>query len=57
MEALTETRSLVYFAVTGIAIAALTILSPLYGSRSIMIDLGLVAIYGTETTAWANRQS
>lgn len=46
MEALTQMRAIIYFAVTGAIIAALTILSPLYGNRSIMIDLGLVAIYG-----------
>ncbi|KAF7721161.1 hypothetical protein EC973_005158 [Apophysomyces ossiformis] len=46
MEALTQTRALVYFCATGVATAILTILSPLYGSSSIMIDLGLVAIYG-----------
>ncbi|KAL0078805.1 magnesium transporter NIPA-domain-containing protein [Phycomyces blakesleeanus] len=49
MEALTQTRALVYFSLTGAAIIALTILSPLYGTRSIMIDLGLVAIYGGYT--------
>ncbi|KAG0171853.1 NIPA-like protein 3 [Apophysomyces sp. BC1034] len=49
MEALTQTRAIVYFCTTGIAIATLTILSPLYGSSSIMIDLGLVAIYGGYT--------
>lgn len=46
MEALTQTQSIIYFAITGIAIAVLSGLSPMYGSRSIMIDLGLVAIYG-----------
>ncbi|KAI9020214.1 magnesium transporter NIPA-domain-containing protein [Phycomyces nitens] len=49
VEALTQTRSLVYFSLTGAAIMALTILSPLYGTKSIMIDLGLVAIYGGYT--------
>ncbi|KAI9489951.1 magnesium transporter NIPA-domain-containing protein [Zychaea mexicana] len=49
MEALTQTRSLVFFIITGIMITALTILSPIYGSQSIMIDLGLVAIYGGYT--------
>lgn len=48
MDALSQTRSIVYFIITGIAIAILTILSPVYGSQSIMIDLGLVAIYGNE---------
>lgn len=46
MEALTQLRSLIYFATSGGLICALTILSPRYGSQSIMIDLGLVAIYG-----------
>ncbi|KAI8080123.1 magnesium transporter NIPA-domain-containing protein [Gilbertella persicaria] len=49
MEALTQTQSIVYFILTAIAIVALTILSPIYGSSSIMIDLGLVAIYGGYT--------
>ncbi|KAI7861793.1 magnesium transporter NIPA-domain-containing protein [Spinellus fusiger] len=49
MEALTQTRSLVYFGLTGAAMIALTVLSPIYGSSSIMIDLGLVAIYGGYT--------
>ncbi|KAI7849574.1 magnesium transporter NIPA-domain-containing protein [Circinella umbellata] len=49
MEALTQTRSLIFFIITGIMITALTILSPIYGSQSIMIDLGLVAIYGGYT--------
>lgn len=49
MESLTQTQSIIYFAITGIAIAVLSGLSPMYGSRSIMIDLGLVAIYGGYT--------
>ncbi|GAB5587703.1 hypothetical protein Unana1_02603 [Umbelopsis nana] len=49
MEALTQLRSLIYFATSGGLICALTILSPRYGSQSIMIDLGLVAIYGGYT--------
>ncbi|KAI8888111.1 DUF803-domain-containing protein [Backusella circina FSU 941] len=49
MEALTQTQSIIYFILTGVAIVALTILSPLYGAYSIMIDLGLVAIYGGYT--------
>lgn len=46
VEALTQVRAIVYFAITGAAIIALTILSPRYGAQSITIDLGLVAIYG-----------
>ncbi|KAI8378206.1 magnesium transporter NIPA-domain-containing protein [Choanephora cucurbitarum] len=49
MEALTQLQSIVYFILTAIAIVVLTILSPMYGSSSIMIDLGLVAIYGGYT--------
>jgi hypothetical protein len=46
MESLTQMQSIIYFILTGIAIITLTILSPIYGTSSIMIDLGLVAIYG-----------
>ncbi|CAO3669051.1 unnamed protein product [Rhizopus stolonifer] len=49
MEAITQTQSIFYFVLTGIAIVVLTILSPLHGASSIMIDLGLVAIYGGYT--------
>jgi hypothetical protein len=49
MEALLQTRSIVYFVVTGVAIVALTVASPWYGSQSILVDLGLVAIYGGYT--------
>ncbi|KAI8367607.1 magnesium transporter NIPA-domain-containing protein [Radiomyces spectabilis] len=49
METLTETRSIIYFIISGVAIVTLTIASPLYGKSSIMIDLGLVAIYGGYT--------
>ncbi|KAH8555339.1 magnesium transporter NIPA-domain-containing protein [Umbelopsis sp. PMI_123] len=49
VEALTQVRSIVYFAITGAAIIALTVLSPRYGAKSIIIDLGLVAIYGGYT--------
>ncbi|KAI8580576.1 hypothetical protein K450DRAFT_236283 [Umbelopsis ramanniana AG] len=49
VEALTQIRAIVYFAITGAAIIALTILSPRYGAQSITIDLGLVAIYGGYT--------
>jgi hypothetical protein len=52
MEALTQTQSIIYFILTGVAIVALTILSPLYGAYSIMIDLGLVAIYGNKFNAF-----
>lgn len=46
MESLTQLQSIIYFILTGVAIVILTILSPIYGTTSIMIDLGLVAIYG-----------
>ncbi|KAG1148703.1 hypothetical protein G6F37_005728 [Rhizopus arrhizus] len=49
MDAITQTQSIIYFILTGIAIVVLTILSPIHGSSSIMIDLGLVAIYGGYT--------
>ncbi|CEP12979.1 hypothetical protein [Parasitella parasitica] len=49
MEAITQMRSVIYFILTGVAIVILSILSPVYGSSSIMIDLGLVAIYGGYT--------
>ncbi|KAI9481104.1 MAG: magnesium transporter NIPA-domain-containing protein [Benjaminiella poitrasii] len=49
MESLIQMRSFIYFIFTGIAITTLTLLSPIYGSASIMIDLGLVAIYGGYT--------
>ncbi|KAI8387005.1 magnesium transporter NIPA-domain-containing protein [Blakeslea trispora] len=49
MEALTQLQSIIYFILTAICIVVLTILSPMYGSSSIMIDLGLVAIYGGYT--------
>lgn len=49
MDAITQTQSIIYFILTGIAIVILTILSPIHGSSSIMIDLGLVAIYGGYT--------
>jgi hypothetical protein len=46
VESLTQFQSIIYFILTGVAIVSLTILSPIYGASSIMIDLGLVAIYG-----------
>lgn len=49
VESLTQLRSIIYFILTGVAIVTLTILSPVYGASSIMIDLGLVAIYGGYT--------
>jgi hypothetical protein len=54
VEALTQVRSIVYFAITGAAIIALTVLSPRYGAKSIIIDLGLVAIYGEFDTTIHN---
>ncbi|CAO3616769.1 unnamed protein product [Cunninghamella blakesleeana] len=49
MESLAKMRSIIYFIVTGVAIGVLTAISPWYGSESIMVDLGLVAIYGGYT--------
>ncbi|ORZ16914.1 magnesium transporter NIPA-domain-containing protein [Absidia repens] len=49
MEALMQTRSIIYFIVTGAAIVTLTAISPWYGAESILVDLGLVAIYGGYT--------
>ncbi|KAK4517312.1 peroxiredoxin type-2 [Mucor velutinosus] len=49
MESITQMQSIIYFILTGVAIVALTVLSPIYGASSIMIDLGLVAIYGGYT--------
>jgi hypothetical protein len=46
MESLTQMQSIIYFILTGVVIMILTVLSPVYGASSIMIDLGLVAIYG-----------
>ncbi|KAL0146001.1 magnesium transporter NIPA-domain-containing protein [Mucor lusitanicus] len=49
MESITQMQSIIYFILTGVAIVTLTVLSPIYGASSIMIDLGLVAIYGGYT--------
>ncbi|GAN10562.1 conserved hypothetical protein [Mucor ambiguus] len=49
MESITQMQSIIYFILTGVAIVILTVLSPIYGTSSIMIDLGLVAIYGGYT--------
>ncbi|CAO3619219.1 unnamed protein product [Cunninghamella echinulata] len=49
MESILKTRSIVYFIITGVAIGVLTAISPWYGAESIMVDLGLVAIYGGYT--------
>ncbi|ORX62422.1 DUF803-domain-containing protein [Hesseltinella vesiculosa] len=49
LEAMTQMQSIVYFIVTGVAIMGLTAISPWYGSQSILVDLGLVAIYGGYT--------
>ncbi|CEG77030.1 hypothetical protein RMATCC62417_11846 [Rhizopus microsporus] len=49
MDAITQTQSIIYFILTGIIVTILTILSPIHGSSSIMVDLGLVAIYGGYT--------
>ncbi|KAI8083129.1 magnesium transporter NIPA-domain-containing protein [Halteromyces radiatus] len=49
MEALMQTRSIIYFIISGAAIVTLTAISPWYGAESILVDLGLVAIYGGYT--------
>ncbi|CAO3587619.1 unnamed protein product [Absidia cylindrospora] len=49
MESLMQTRSIIYFIITGAAIVTLTAISPWYGAESILVDLGLVAIYGGYT--------
>ncbi|KAI9312182.1 magnesium transporter NIPA-domain-containing protein [Dichotomocladium elegans] len=47
--ALMQTRSLIFYVVTFSMIAAFTVLSPKYGTKNILIDLGLVALYGAYT--------
>ncbi|KAI8982547.1 magnesium transporter NIPA-domain-containing protein [Pilobolus umbonatus] len=49
VESMKQMRAIVYFILTGIFTVILTGASPLYGASSIMIDLGLVAIYGGYT--------
>ncbi|KAI8065925.1 magnesium transporter NIPA-domain-containing protein [Gongronella butleri] len=49
LEAMTQMRAIIYFIVTGVAIMGLTAISPWYGAESILVDLGLVAIYGGYT--------
>ncbi|KAI7874494.1 DUF803-domain-containing protein [Lichtheimia hyalospora FSU 10163] len=47
--ALMQTRSVIFYAISIMAISILTLLSPTYGARNILIDLGLVAFYGAYT--------
>ncbi|CDH60614.1 duf803 domain membrane protein [Lichtheimia corymbifera JMRC:FSU:9682] len=47
--ALMQTRSVIFYAISIMAISILTLLSPMYGARNILIDLGLVAFYGAYT--------
>ncbi|CDS08928.1 hypothetical protein LRAMOSA10288 [Lichtheimia ramosa] len=47
--ALMQTRSVIFYAISIMAISVLTLLSPMYGTRNILIDLGLVAFYGAYT--------
>lgn len=54
MESITQLQSIIYFILTGCAIVTLTVLSPIYGTSSIMIDLGLVAIYGKPSWLFKN---
>ncbi|ORX43017.1 DUF803-domain-containing protein, partial [Hesseltinella vesiculosa] len=49
MAALTHPRSFIFYIVTLVLIIALSLLSPTYGSRSILVDLGIVALYGGYT--------
>ncbi|KAG2175239.1 hypothetical protein INT44_007727 [Umbelopsis vinacea] len=46
---LTSMEAIIYYSITGGLILILTILSPRWGSKSILIDLGLVALYGAYT--------
>lgn len=46
VEYLTSMQAIIYYSITGGLILFLTVLSPKYGSTSILIDLGLVALYG-----------
>jgi drug/metabolite transporter (DMT)-like permease len=46
VEYLTSMEAIIYYSVTGGLILLLTALSPRWGSTSILIDLGLVALYG-----------
>ncbi|KAI8979484.1 magnesium transporter NIPA-domain-containing protein [Mycotypha africana] len=49
MQSIRQSQSIVYFVFSIIVLIILTILSPVYGSSSIFIDLGLVAVYGGYT--------
>lgn len=49
VEYLTSMQAIIYYSITGGLILFLTVLSPKYGSTSILIDLGLVALYGAYT--------
>jgi hypothetical protein len=46
VEYLTSMEAIIYYSITGGLILVLTALSPRWGSKSILIDLGLVALYG-----------
>ncbi|CAO3674961.1 unnamed protein product [Umbelopsis ramanniana] len=46
---LTSMEAIIYYSITGGLILILTVLSPRWGSKSILIDLGLVALYGAYT--------
>ncbi|KAI8142808.1 magnesium transporter NIPA-domain-containing protein [Fennellomyces sp. T-0311] len=47
--ALMQSRSIVFYIISVGLILALTALSPQYGSENILIDIGLVALYGAYT--------
>ncbi|KAH8551482.1 magnesium transporter NIPA-domain-containing protein, partial [Umbelopsis sp. PMI_123] len=49
VEYLTSMEAIIYYSITGGLILVLTALSPRWGSKSILIDLGLVALYGAYT--------
>ncbi|KAI8575880.1 hypothetical protein K450DRAFT_259619 [Umbelopsis ramanniana AG] len=49
VEYLTSMEAIIYYSITGGLILILTVLSPRWGSKSILIDLGLVALYGAYT--------
>lgn len=50
LEAVTTTAFEVYMAITIVFIGILLWASPRYGSRTILIDLGLVGLFGTQTS-------
>ncbi|KAI8073807.1 magnesium transporter NIPA-domain-containing protein [Gongronella butleri] len=49
LEALTDPRSLGFYIVSLSLLLLLSLLSPVYGARSILVDLGIAALYGAYT--------